>query len=116
VTAIQRDLALLMAVHAPALNGPLPDVPSGVAVPRRGRDLDRVSAEIAQAVRARDPRRAARQASALLDLADTALGESLLSLATTYLGDPSGAALLARNVSLRHDFGFGHTGPSCGPG
>ena len=111
VTDVQRDLALLIAVHGPALNGPLPDVPSGVSVPRRGRDLDRASAEIAQVVRTRDPRRAARQASALLDLADMALGESLLSLAyATYLGDPSGAALLARNVALRHDFGFGHNG------
>jgi hypothetical protein len=67
-----------------------------------------VAAELSQAVRARDARRAARQAGPLLEFVDIALGEALLSLAyAADIGDPLGTALLARNVALRHDLGFG---------
>ena len=111
LAAVQRALADLVATQGATLQMESPDaLPPGVSAARRGRDVvDRVSTELAQAARARDLRRAARQAATLFELADVALGESLLSLAyAADIGDPAGSAMLARNVALRHDFGFGH--------
>ena len=52
-------------------------------------------------------RRAARIGSSLNQLADIVLGDALVSFAyAADIGDPDGAALLAGNVALRHDFGF----------
>ena len=49
-----------------------------------------------------------RLASSIHEIADVVLADALLSLAyAADLGDPDGAAMLARNVALRHDFGFG---------
>ncbi len=111
LVAVQRALADLVATQGATLQMESPDaLPPGVSAARRGRDVvDRVSTELAQAARTPDLRRAARQAATLFELADVALGESLLSLAyAADIGDPSGSAMLARNVALRHDFGFGH--------
>jgi hypothetical protein len=48
-----------------------------------------------------------RAASELVDAADAAAAQALVSLAYAIsLGDPDGAALLPGNVSRRHDFGF----------
>lgn len=84
-------------VRAPGVDEPRP-APERVA---------RAVEELSRIARGRDFRRAARVASALDELVDVVLGDALLSL--TYaaeLGDPEGPAMLARNVALRHDFGF----------
>ena len=61
-----------------------------------------------RSVRSNDVKRAARLASAIHEMVDVVLADALLSLAyAADLGDPEGAAMLARNVALRHDFGFG---------
>jgi hypothetical protein len=80
----------------------------GVQAPRAA-DVQIASAiaDLEEIARSRDARRAGRVSSALLQLVDTLLGEALLSLTyAVHLGDPGGAALLARNVALRHDFGL----------
>lgn len=82
---------------------------SGISAPRRLREsIERVGTDLDQTIRARDLRRASREASALLELVDIATGEALLDLAyAADIGDPAGPALLSRNGALRHDFGFG---------
>ena len=84
-------------------------LPSGVVAQRTAREIvERVLADLS---RARDDRRATRAMLALTDLIGVVLGEALLTLNyTAELGSPDGAALLARNVALRHDFGLGHHG------
>jgi hypothetical protein len=78
----------------------------GVDEPRPAREtVAKAVEELTKSTR--DPRRAARVASTLDDLVDVVLGDALLSV--TYaaeLGDPEGSATLARNVAIRHDFGF----------
>ncbi len=65
------------------------------------RSLERVKA-------ADDLSRVARVATSLQALAERAFAEALLSLAyAAELGDPEGPAMLAGNVAMRHDFGFG---------
>ncbi len=85
------------------------NVPPGAGVPPAPHDaLKRSIEEIAKAGRAKETKRIARTAEALIDLSDEMLAASLLSL--TYaldLGDPDGTALLAEDVSRRHDFGLG---------
>lgn len=80
----------------------------GVDEPRPAHEtVAKAVEELSKVARGQDVRRAARIASALDDLVDVVLGDALLSL--TYaaeLGDPEGAATLARNVALRHDFGI----------
>ena len=62
--------------------------------------------DLSRITRAGD-RRASRTAASLHQLVDLVLGDALLSLAyAADIGDPEGAALLAGNVALRHDFGF----------
>jgi hypothetical protein len=111
VADVHRRLQEVMRDHADALQSSLTAsdlATAGIAVPRPHRQtVERIAAEIEQAVHARDPRRAARQAGPLHDLVDVVLGQALLS--TVYavdLGDPEGPALLSRNAALRHDFGF----------
>jgi hypothetical protein len=68
--------------------------------------LDAAS-ELSKIARPADLRRASRIGASLDQLAGIVLGDALLSLAyAADIGDPDGAALLAGNVSLRHDFGF----------
>lgn len=80
----------------------------GVEEPRPAREtVVKAVEELSKSARGQDVRRAARVASALDELVDVVLGDALLSV--TYaaeLGDPEGSATLARNVALRHDFGF----------
>ncbi len=80
----------------------------GVEEPRPAREtVAKAVEELSRSTRGQEGRRAARVASALDELVDVVLGDALLSL--TYaaeLGDPEGSATLARNVALRHDFGF----------
>jgi hypothetical protein len=66
------------------------------------------SEELARAVRGSDVKRASRLAPVMTEAVDDLLADGLLSLAyAADLGDPDGPAMLARNVALRHDFGFG---------
>lgn len=102
-----RDIA---AQSASSLRHPAVHLmPPGV-VPRRD-GLVWVSEalqELSKVTRASDLRRASRVGESLQELADDMLGETLLSFAyAAEMGDPDGAALLAGNVALRHDFGLG---------
>ena len=68
--------------------------------------------EISRITRPNDVRKGARLGSSLHQLADLILGNALVSLAYAMdIGDPDGAALLAGNVSLRHDFGLARRDP-----
>jgi hypothetical protein len=80
----------------------------GVEEPRPAREtVVKAVEELSKIGRGQDVRRAARVASALDELVDVVLGDALLSLVyAAELGDPEGSATLARNVALRHDFGF----------
>jgi hypothetical protein len=80
-----------------------------VEPPRDGFDwLNDAATELSKITRPGDVRRAARVGASLSQLADIVLGDALVSLAyAADMGDPDGAALLAGNVSLRHDFGLG---------
>ena len=83
-------------------------LPPGVATPRDGFEwLNDAATELSKITRPGDVRRAARIGSSLTELADIVLGDALVSFAyAADIGDPDGAALLAGNVALRHDFGF----------
>jgi hypothetical protein len=64
--------------------------------------------ELARIDRTKDLKRESRLAPALVDLGDELLAQVLLSFAYAMnIGDPDGSALLAGDVSYRHDFGFG---------
>jgi hypothetical protein len=94
------------------LDGVADVLPPGVEAHRPAREVvERVIADLSNAARTREPRRTPRPAAALADLVDIVLGEALLTLNyAAELGSPDGTALLARNVALRHDFGFGRGG------
>lgn len=81
----------------------------GVEQPRPARDwIERVGDELARSERGKDLRRAARLAPAIAETVDEILADALISLAyAADLGEADGAAMLARNAALRHDFGFG---------
>ena len=83
--------------------------PSAVnPVPELQDALRKSHEELMRATRSRDPKRAARVAGPLLEVADDLLARSLLAFSyAMYLGDPEGTVLLAGDVSHRHDFGFG---------
>jgi hypothetical protein len=76
--------------------------------PRDGFEwLNDAASELSKITKATDLRRAARIGSSLNQLGDIVLGDALVSFAyAADIGDPDGAALLAGNVALRHDFGF----------
>src|SRR5262249_16799853 len=83
-------------------------LPPGADPPRDGFEwLNDAATELSKIPRPADVRRAARVGSSLSQLADIVLADTLVSFAyAADIGDPDGAALLAGNVSLRHDFGF----------
>lgn len=84
-------------------------LPPSVELPRDGVEwmLGAVE-ELSRVTRPSDLRKATRVGASLQQLADIVLGDAFLSLAyAADIGDPDGAALLAGNVSLRHDFGLG---------
>jgi len=80
----------------------------GVDEPRPAREtVVKAVEELSKIARGQDVRRASRVASVLDELVDVVLGDALLSVIyAAELGDPEGSATLARNVALRHDFGF----------
>jgi len=83
-------------------------VPPGIDPPRPLRDtLAKAVQELTSVKRPQDVKRAARVAELLRTLVDRELAEALIALAYALdIGPAEGAALLAGNVSLRHDFGF----------
>jgi hypothetical protein len=86
-----------------------PGGPAGVSAGFDAHDtLTKTIDELVKIGRSRDVRREARVAETLVDLADELLAHALLSFAYAMnIGDPDGPALLAGDVSYRHDFGFG---------
>jgi hypothetical protein len=109
VREIAGRLAGLPETFGRRLNAPLEARAAGVDQPRPSAEwLEKFDDELARSVRSNDVKRAARLASSIHDIADVVLADALLSLAyTADLGDPESSAMLARNVALRHDFGFG---------
>jgi hypothetical protein len=106
---IASELAAFPDSYDHRLESPPETRAANVESSRRLRELtERWTQELTRAVRSNDVRRATRLAPAMIDVADEAFGDALLSLAyAADLGDPDGTAMLARNVALRHDFGFG---------
>ena len=101
-----REIAAEAAerLRRPAVNV----MPPGVDAPRDGLEwITRTADDLAKAGRGGEPRRAARLAGSLHDLAGIVLADALVSFAyAAEIGDPDGAPMLAGNVALRHDFGF----------
>ena len=85
------------------------NAPAGVpASPGVQDSLRKTIDDLAKAAIARELKRVARSAAALVDVADGFLAQTVLSLAyAADVGDPDGSILLAADVSRRHDFGFG---------
>ena len=106
---VARDARTLASESAAKLRHPSVNLmPPAVELPRDGVEWLVDSAnELSKLARPVDLRRASRIGASLDQLAGIVLGDALLSLAyAADIGDPDGAALLAGNVSLRHDFGF----------
>ncbi len=84
------------------------DLASGFGSPVSEHDaLQKIIDELTRAERARDLKRAVRQAEPLGDLGDQVLAHVLLSIVYAMdIGDPDSTVLLAGDVSRRHDFGF----------
>jgi hypothetical protein len=82
--------------------------PAGMPAPLDPHEIVRKAIEeLGKAARAKDTRRE-RIAETIVDLADELLAQALLSFVYAInIGDPDGSALLAGDVSYRHDFGFG---------
>jgi hypothetical protein len=106
---VATELAAFPDTFDRRLDSPAETRAPNVEPSRRVRDLaDRWADEITRAVRSNDVRRASRLAPAMIDVADEAFSDAMISLAyAADLGDPDSTAMLARNVALRHDFGFG---------
>jgi hypothetical protein len=85
------------------------NAPAGIAPPPPHREaLHRAADELVKAARNKDLKRAPHIAGPLVDIADDLLARNLLSFAYAIsIGDPDGTALLATDVSHRHDFGLG---------
>jgi hypothetical protein len=82
--------------------GVVPPPSALVRVPRAIDELGRIGANAANLPRA------SRAAAELVDAADEAAAQALVSLVyAIHLGDPDGDALLPADVSRRHDFGLG---------
>src|SRR5207249_2700548 len=81
--------------------------PETSAAPASHEIVRRTLDELTRLRRSRDVRRDARAAETLTELGDELLAHALLSFAyAMHIGDPDGAALLAGDVSYRHDFGL----------
>src|SRR6185436_2204399 len=106
---IATELAAFPDTFDHRLDSPAETRAPNVEPSRRVRELtDKWTEEITRAVRSNDVKRAVRLAPAMIDVADEAFSDAMISLAyAADLGDPDSTAMLARNVALRHDFGFG---------
>src|SRR5262249_20839475 len=96
--------ALVTQAGQRLVRGPSTLFAPGVPVPRDAHDwLLRTADDLERATRSGETRRASRDGESLLNLADVATGEALITLAyAVHLGDPEGPALLGANVALRH--------------
>jgi hypothetical protein len=83
-------------------------LPPGMDPPRDGFEwLNDAITDLSKITRPGDVRKSARIGASITQLADIILGNTLVSFAyAADIGDPDGAALLAGNVALRHDFGL----------
>ena len=111
VLAVNEASARLHALRetAGARATPAPEVRSQGLAPTRSaiEVVDRAIVDLARSLRGNELRRAERVAPQLLETVDHVFAEALLSFAYALdLGDPDGTPLLARNVAVRHDFGF----------
>lgn len=105
----RQTIERLADESAPGLRRPpVVLMPPGVLSSRDGLAwLAEAATDLSRIVRPSDLRRAARVGNSLQQLADVVLGNALISFVyAAAMGDPEGAALLAGNVALRHDFGF----------
>lgn len=110
VRAAEQALRRLMTDAASVLRDPpVHLLPAGVPVQRDGLELiAEATQSLARIIQPGDLRRVDAIAVVLQQLGERAFAEALVSLAyAADLGDPDGAPLLAGNVALRHDFGFG---------
>lgn len=110
VGTVEARLRTLIEDTRPQLRHPSVNLmPPGVPILRDASVwLDAEIEELSRMTRPGDLRRAQRLGASLQQLADIALGNALLSVVyAAEMGDPEGPALLAGNVALRHDFGFG---------
>jgi hypothetical protein len=103
LNAVLEDIPRRVGYEATAV------LPAGVSAAPNARDaLRRTIDDLAREARNKDPKRTARVAEPLAEIADTLTAQALLSI--TYaasVGDPEGTVLLADDVSQRHDFGLG---------
>jgi hypothetical protein len=102
-----------LAAFPPRSKSDPPIVAAGLDAPRDPHDvIARVIEELGRLDKARDTKKAAHIAEPLALVAEAVAAEALLSMAYAVdLGDPDGTVLLAGNVALRHDFGFGISDP-----
>lgn len=107
--SVATELAAFPDTFDHRLDSPMETRPPNVEQSRRIRDVaEKWTDEITRAVRANDVKRVSRLAPAMIDVADEAFSDAMITLAyAADLGDPDSTAMLARNVALRHDFGFG---------
>ena len=103
LNAVLEDIPRRVGYEATAV------LPAGVSAAPNARDaLRRTIDDLTREARNKDPKRTARIAEPLAEMADTLTAQALLSI--TYaasVGDPEGTVLLADDVSQRHDFGLG---------
>jgi hypothetical protein len=110
VRDIASALRALAAESGSRLARPVVNLmPSGVGSPRDGLEwVQSVVDALGRITRPADLRRAPRLGESVQELGDIVLGNALVSFAyAASIGDTDGAALLAGNVALRHDFGLG---------
>jgi hypothetical protein len=82
--------------------------PGVVPPPNPGDGLNKAIDELGKMTNISSLTRNGRAVAELVDAADEATAQALVSIAyAADLGDPDGAALLPGDVSRRHDFGFG---------
>src|SRR5439155_3252715 len=104
------DTLKALSAELPPKTKPDPaTAPPGVGTPRTAREtIERAGRDLARSGTAADVSRRAPIGASLLELADRVAAEALSSLAYAIdIGVDDSAALLAGNVGLRHDFGFG---------
>jgi hypothetical protein len=113
IAAGTAALKKAFAAFPPRSRSDPPIVASGLEIPRDPRDLiARMIDELGRLDKARDAKKAMHIVEPLALVAEAVAADALLSMAYAVdLGDPEGTVLLAGNVALRHDFGFGISDP-----
>lgn len=101
--------AMVVDAAARLRRPPVNLLPPAVSAPRDALQwLNAIRADLHRIDRPGDTRNAPRVGASLQPLIDIMLGNALASINyAAEIGSPEGAALLAGNVALRHDFGLG---------